>query len=78
MLFHQMTRITKDKGSIVHDDRLDALQMAVGYWVEQMATDAEKEVDVRKERLKDEELERFVAGVISKEYQETPNVWMDI
>ena len=78
MLFHQMTRITKDKGSIVHDDRLDALQMAVGYWVEQMATDAEKEVDVRKERLKDEELERFVAGVVSKEYQETPNVWMDI
>ena len=78
MLFHQMTRITKDKGALIHDDRLDALQMAVGYWVEQMATDAEKEVDVRKERLKDEELERFVAGVISQEYKETSNVWMDI
>jgi len=27
MLFHQMTRITKDKGALIHDDRLDALQM---------------------------------------------------
>ena len=78
MLFHQLTRITKDKGALIHDDRLDALQMAVGYWVEQMATDADKEVKVRKEKLHDEQLERFVAGVISKEYKETPNVWMNI
>jgi len=78
MLFHQLTRITKDKGALIHDDRLDALQMAVGYWVEQMATDADKEVEVRKEKLHDEQLARFVAGVISKEYEETPNVWMNI
>jgi len=78
MLFHQLTRITKDKGALIHDDRLDALQMAVGYWVEQMATDADKEVEVRKEKLHDEQLARFVAGVISKEYKETPNVWMNI
>ena len=78
MLFHQLTRITRDKGALIHDDRLDALQMAVGYWVEQMATDADKEVKVRKEKLHDEQLERFVAGVISKEYKETPNVWMNI
>ena len=78
MLFHQMTRITKDKGALIHDDRLDALQMAVGYWVEQMATDADKEVVIRKDRLMDEELERFTAGVFNKEYKETPNVWMNM
>jgi hypothetical protein len=78
MLFHQMTRITKDKGALIHDDRLDALQMAVGYWVEQMATDADKEVDIRKDRLMDEELERFTAGVFDKQYKETPNVWMNM
>jgi hypothetical protein len=78
MLFHQMTRITKDKGALIHDDRLDALQMAVGYWVEQMATDADMEVEVRKDKLKDEELERFVQGVMSNEYKETSNVWMNI
>ena len=73
-----MTRITKDKGALIHDDRLDALQMGVGYWVEQMATDADKEVEVRKGRLKDEELERFVQGVMLTKYKETSNVWMDI
>ena len=78
MLFHQMTRITKDKGALIHDDRLDALQMAVGYWVEQMATDADMEVIVRKDRLQDEQLERFVKGVMSQEYKETSNVWMNI
>ena len=36
-----MTRLTKDRGAIVHDDRLEALSMAVNYWTEQMDTDAE-------------------------------------
>jgi len=43
-----------------------------------MATDADMEVIVRKDRLKDEEIERFVQGVMSNEYKETSNVWMDI
>ena len=33
MLFYQLSRITKDKGSLNHDDRLDALSIAVNYWV---------------------------------------------
>lgn len=41
-LFYQMTRITKDKGALANDDRLDALAGAVGYWVEQMALDQQK------------------------------------
>lgn len=38
-LIYQLTRITYDKGSLRFDDRLDALSMAVGYWVDQMAAD---------------------------------------
>jgi hypothetical protein len=38
-LFYQMTRLTKEKGSLIHDDRLDALAGAVGYWWETMARD---------------------------------------
>ena len=34
MLFHQMTRITKDRGSLAHDDRLDVVAMAVKYWTD--------------------------------------------
>jgi len=31
-LIYQLTRITRDRGAVTHDDRLDALSMAVGYW----------------------------------------------
>jgi hypothetical protein len=36
-----MTRICYDKGAIKHDDRLDALAIAVAYWTERMAMDAD-------------------------------------
>jgi hypothetical protein len=38
-LLYQLTRITKDKGALAHDDRIEALAMAVGYWTEQMDKD---------------------------------------
>lgn len=38
-LFYQLTHITKEKGALVHDDRLDALAMAVAYWVEVLGKD---------------------------------------
>ena len=31
-LMYQMSRITRDKGSLAHDDRLDSLAMAGGGW----------------------------------------------
>ena len=77
MLFHQMTRITKDKGALIHDDRLDALQMAVQYWVDFMAADAEIEIRTRKEELFDIEIEKFVNGVLNdnKNIESSPT-WM--
>jgi hypothetical protein len=30
-LFYQLTRITRDRGSLIHDDRLDALAIGVNY-----------------------------------------------
>lgn len=41
-LLFQMARITRDKGSLIHDDRLDALAGACRFWVEALALDAEK------------------------------------
>ena len=38
-LFYQLTHLTRDKGSLKHDDRLDALAGAVAYWVESMGRD---------------------------------------
>ena len=77
MLFHQMTRITKDKGALIHDDRLDALQMAVQYWVDFMAADAEMEIRTRKEELLDIEIENFINGVMSKKDIDSTPVWMN-
>jgi hypothetical protein len=49
-LFYQMSRITKDKGALKHDDRLDALAGAVAYWAEHMAIDAAKAAEKAKDR----------------------------
>ena len=58
-LFYQMSRLTRDRGAITHDDRLDALSIAVAYWVEQMAQDAEVKMAERKVELLDKELQAF-------------------
>jgi len=63
MLIYQMTRITTDKGSLKHDDRLDALSMAVGYFVEQMNRDDVDGEVAHKESLLDNELEKFINHV---------------
>jgi hypothetical protein len=58
-LFYQMSRLTRDRGAITHDDRLDALSIAVAYWTEQMAQDAEVKMTERKVELLDKELQKF-------------------
>jgi len=63
MLQYQLTRITKARGALAHDDRLDVLAMAVQYWVDQMAADADKEIQVRKDEMLDNELEKFMSGM---------------
>ena len=59
-LFYQMSRLSKDKGSLAFDDRLDVLAMACKYWVEQLARDQEQAMKQRKDDLKREELDRFL------------------
>ena len=63
----EVSRITKDKGALIHDDRLDALAGAVAYWVVQMGRDTEKAAQAHKEMLLDQELERFRRSVLGAE-----------
>lgn len=58
-LFQQLTHITKDKGSLVHDDRLDALAMVVAYWVEVMGKDDYGAMVRHKQERFDRELESY-------------------
>lgn len=65
-LIYQMSRLTRQKGSLAHDDRLDALSMAVAYWVEQMAQDADKAISNRKDEKLRAELEKFMEGAVGR------------
>jgi hypothetical protein len=58
-LFWQMTRLTRDRGSLPHDDRLDALAMAVAYWVEQMSQNQDDAFTRFKNKAADEALRDF-------------------
>ncbi len=58
-LFYQMSRVTRERGALGHDDRLDALSIAVNYWVQQMGQDVDKRMEVRKDLLLREELKAW-------------------
>ena len=70
-LIYQLSRLTSNRGAITHDDRLDALSMAVGYWTQQMAQDADRRIVDRKDDLLREELDRFLGN-----FNTSSTTWM--
>jgi len=61
MLFYQLARISKQRGSLKHDDRLDTLAMAVRYFVDSLDVDQKNMESLRKQELFDRELEKFIS-----------------
>ena len=61
-----MTRITRDKGALRHDDQLDALAMAANYWVETIDRDQTLSYNQHKNELLDKELESFMEQTIGR------------
>lgn len=59
-LLYQMSRITKDKGSLAKDDRLDALALAVAYWVAVMDKDVQRIEEDHREAARMHEIEKFI------------------
>lgn len=43
--FFQMTRLTRDRGSLKHDDRIEILGQAVGHWMESLKVDQKRQED---------------------------------
>jgi hypothetical protein len=62
-MFYQMTRLTRDRGALIHDDRLDALAIAVAYWTETMARDNNKAATDIKSLAMEKELKNFHRNV---------------
>ena len=50
-LVYQLSRLSRHKGSLVHDDLVDSLAGAVAYWTEYMAQDEDKNIRSRKDQL---------------------------
>jgi hypothetical protein len=73
-LFYQMSRITKDRGALAQDDRLDALAIAVGFWTERMGQDIDRAVQAQKDHLLDKELRHFMDGVFGVKSE--PKGWL--
>lgn len=65
-LFHQLTRIYRERGALRHDDRLDALAGAVGYFMESEARDQKAAVRSHKEKILEEELKKFMSNKVPK------------
>ena len=65
-LFRQMTRITRDRGALRHDDQIDALAIAANYWVERMDRDQTLSYQQHKEDLLDRDLEKFMETTIGR------------
>ena len=75
-LFYQMSRLTKTKGSLTYDDRVDVLSFAVAYWVDQMARDSDQAVYDRKHDKLRVELDNFMKhNVFHKKSEKT---WVNI
>ena len=77
-LMYQMTRLTRDKGCLRHDDMIDVLSMAVGYWAQHMARDQQQAHQDHQEALRDAELERFVQIFTGPDATGSADVWFDL
>lgn len=73
-LIYQMSRLTRDKGSLMQDDRIDTLAIAVAYWTTQMAQDADRKIKQRSDDLLDKELRDFHKSVFGHKQKQL--TWM--
>ena len=72
-LVYQLSRISYDRGALKHDDRLDALSIAVNYWVENMAQDADRGISRERQDALDLELEKFIDSAMGTSKSRSSN-----
>ena len=75
-LFYQLTRLTKDRGSILHDDCVDALAIAVKYWLDSLSRDTQKALYDHQEELLQRDLERFMEHAFG--YEPKDDLWVEL
>lgn len=59
-LFYQMTRVTRERGALRQDGRLDALSGAVAFFTDRMAVDEDEKAEAMRQAALDEELRKLI------------------
>lgn len=59
-LFYQMTHITKDRGSLLHDDALDVVAMVVAQWMRVLVVDPNEALERSKRQAIDKEIQSVI------------------
>lgn len=72
-LFYQLTRITRLKGCLVHDDRLEALAIAVRYWGAAVESDVDRLAERARQKALDQELRKFKNHVFGRKAEPRRN-----
>lgn len=65
-LIWQMTRMENIKGALPHDDRLEALAMGCGYFVQRMNQNRDLAIKASKEAAMDKEIEDFLRHALDQ------------
>ncbi|MCD7779990.1 MAG: phage terminase large subunit [Candidatus Gastranaerophilales bacterium] len=73
-LFYQMTRLTKDRNCLAHDDRLDCLAIAVAACLEMLKIDTDKMILEREE----EEYQKWLNQWFDDDYEVQNKSWYDL
>ena len=74
-LAYQLTRLTADRGSLRHDDRVESLAIAARYWVDQIAVSADEAVADHMRDLWEKELDDFMDSAMGVT-RDTNQTWV--
>jgi hypothetical protein len=74
-LFYQMSRITREKGALKHDDEIDVLSMAVQWFAAQMAAAVDDQIKATTESELDKAVELFLGSVFEDNQTPRKGVW---
>lgn len=58
---YQLTHLTKDRGSLRHDDRLEVVAAGCRHFRERLAVNSKKAEEIHLNKLRDDELRKFMA-----------------
>jgi hypothetical protein len=62
-VFYQLTRVTKERNSLSHDDELDALSGAVRFFKDRLSIDTETTEESHNEEAIEREMREWMEGV---------------